>query len=725
MRLPRLSRWTLIVFAPVLLSAGLLRVQSGERPDRLDSTLRMLAALRGHSGLPESLQGHLKGSRIPVTIRFQRGAQPRSEDRAHLAEALGVDWSSAPVSLDRVHAVEVPWESVARLADWPGIERVDSVWKPAVAGALDLSAPEVGADAAWAMVDAAGRPIIGEGITVALFDTGIDVYHPDFWRDDGATYGWLDVNHNGTLDPGIDCIDLNANGEADSGELLRLVRATSEAGDEVPGTVHAGYVPSVDWLYIDANNNAQRDVGASAGFTETHSAFGETILLGRDLNHDSTIGISETLVALGSSKVQAVLGASGIEYRRGVNLIDSPSDRSGHGTQAASIVAGGQVGLRRYVGIAPGASLLVADCWTNEPSVYIPWAERNGARVMLYEFGSWVQEFLDGSSNLEQMLDAESARGIVQVAPAGNLANGAKHAHLVLGTAGSHQVRLMVPLGQPTTQVWVSILWHRWDSGLRVELVSPGGSVVQLPGNDTVTPLAGHIVISSRDHSPRDTVRFDIGLFGDGTPVDAGIWTLRLTNRLSYGLNVNLYLTDQDRNWEGGVVFMDSVDAFYTVTSPATADSAIAVASYSTRGRGGDPVGVRSQFSGVGPRLDGEPAIALAAPGHFADVATASSRSVEGGSFGQYRWFGGTSAAAAHVAGAVALVRQAYPYLRPEAVGEWLRNSARADLQTGVVPNERWGSGKLDVAAALGAIPTPTATPAARLHLPLVLRKRP
>ncbi|HQJ51165.1 MAG TPA: hypothetical protein PKW05_05250, partial [Anaerolineae bacterium] len=126
MRLPRLSRWTLIVFAPVLLSAGLLRVQSGERPDRLDSTLRMLAALRGHSGLPESLQGHLKDSRIPVTVRFQRGAQPRSEDRAHLAEALGVDWSSAPVSFDRVHAVEVPWESLARLADWPGIERVDS-----------------------------------------------------------------------------------------------------------------------------------------------------------------------------------------------------------------------------------------------------------------------------------------------------------------------------------------------------------------------------------------------------------------------------------------------------------------------------------------------------------------------------------------------------------------------------------------------------------------------
>ena len=496
-------------------------------------------------------------------------------------------------------------------------------------------------------------------------------------------------------------------------------------GDEVPGTVHAGYVCSVDWLYIDLNDNAQRDMGPSAGFTESHSTFGEPLLLGLDQNQDLTIGISETLVALGSSKVQAVLGPSGVEYRRGTSLISSPADLSGHGTQAASIIAGGQVGLRRYVGVAPGASLLVADCWTNEPSVYIPWAEQNGAKVMLYEFGSWVQEFLDGSSNLEEMLDAESAKGIVQVAPAGNLANGAKHAHLVLGTAGTHQVRFMVPSGQQTSEVWVSILWHRWDSGQQIELVSPGGASVILAGNDTALRLAGHVVISSRDHSPRDTVRFDIGLFGDGSPVAEGIWTLRLTNRLSYGLNVNLYLTDQDGNWEGGVAFMDNVDPFYTVTSPATADSAISVASYSTRGRGGDVVGVRSPFSGVGPRLDGELAIDLAAPGHFADIATAASRSIDGGTVGHYRWFGGTSAAAAHVAGAVALVRQAYPYLGPDGIGEWLRSSARADVQTGIVPNERWGSGKLDVAAALGAIPTPTATPAASLHLPLVIRSSP
>lgn len=725
MHLARPVRLSVILLAALLLSATLLRAQGVSRPDRLDSTLRMLTALRDYGTLPHSLKQRLQDTQVAVTVRFQQGAQPRSQDKALLSEKLGVDFGSSPASFGRVHAVAVPWDSLARLAEWPGVERVDSVWKPAMASTLDLSVREIGADAAWAMLDPAGRPVTGEGITIATFDTGIDVYHPDFWRDDGPSYPWLDTNRNGTLDPGIDSVDVNANGLADPGELLRLLGSSSAGGDEIPGTTHLGYLPAMDWLYIDANNNGQRDVGPSAGFTDTHSTFGEPLLLGDDFNHDTTISISETLTALGSSKVQAVLGPSGMEYRRGVNLSSSPDDSSGHGTQVAGIIAGGQVGLRRYVGVAPGASLLVADCWTNEPSVYIPWAERNGARVMLYEFGSWVQEFLDGSSNLEQMLDAESAKGIVQVAPAGNLADGDKHAHLVLGTAGAHQVRFIVPSGQLTSEVWVSIVWHRWDSGLRVELVSPSGAAVELPGNDTITPLARHIVISSRDHSPRDTVRFDIGLFGDGSPVAQGIWTLRLTNRLSYGLNVNLYLTDQDRNWEGGVVFLDSVDSFYTVTSPATADSAIAVASYSTRGRGGDPAGVRSPFSGVGPRLDGEDAVDIAAPGHYADIATAASHAVEGGSVGQYRWFGGTSAAAAHVAGAVALVRQAYPYLLPEAVGEWLRSSARADLQTGIVPNERWGSGKLDLAAALEAIPAPTATPVASLYLPVVVRTRP
>ncbi len=717
-----------LLLSVLLLGAGsLLRAQDREPTDRVDSTLRMLYLLRSSGVVPETLQAVLEPPLVPVTIRFQNAALALAPEKNRWIEELGAQLRAddqGAVVLGEVVSVEIPWQSLDRLADWPDVERVDSLWKPARASPLDVSVHEIGADLVWSQPDPGGRGITGEGVTVASFDTGIDVFHPDFWRDDGGEYAWLDANGNQTLDPGIDAVDMNADGAFDAGELLRLLDSASPPGQGVPGTNDGIFRPDVDWLYRDRNGNGRRDYGLAAGFTDSDATLGEMLFLGRDTDLDGVIGISETIVALGGSKIKAVLGPGETEYRRGSSLIHAPADDSGHGTQAASVVAGGQVGVHRYTGVAPGVDLLLADCYDNDPSAYIPWAEQNGANVMLYEFGSWVQEFLDGSSNLEKMLDAESAKGIVQVAPTGNLADGAKHAHLVLGTAGAHQVRFVAPFGQQTHEVWISILWHRWDAALTVELLSPAGTAVALPGDDTVTRVDGHIVLSSRDRSERDTVRFDIGLFGDGSTVTEGVWTLRLTNRLSYGLNVNLYLTDQDRDWEGGVIFLDSVDGFYTVTSPATADSAISVTSYSSRGRGGDPVGVRSAFSGVGPRLDGEDAVDVAAPGHYADVACAGSGSADGAGPGEYRWFGGTSAAAAHAAGAVALLRQAHPYLNPSGVGDWLRETARADVQTGIVPNERWGYGKLNVALALEAIPTPTATPVARMMLPVIIRSR-
>jgi subtilisin family serine protease len=443
-----------------------------------------------------------------------------------------------------------------------------------------------------------------------------------------------------------------------------------------------------------------------------------------DSNHNGELDDGEALLALGTSKVRKVLGPLGVEYRRGNDLIFSPADDNGHGTQVASILAGGSVRSRRYVGVAPDITLLLADCWSNDYTTYIPWADQNGAQVMLYEFGSWVQEFLDGSSNLEQMLDRESAKGIVQVAPAGNLADGGKHAHPVLGTVSPHLVRFLVPAGGGIREAWLSILWRGASDALRIELISPLGMAVTLPGNDTTSSIDGHTVLSSYDQSTRGTSRFDITLDRGGTPLAEGAWTLRLRNNLSYGLNVNAYVWDPDHDWNGGVIFLDAVDSFYTVTAPATADSAIAVASYSTRGRGGDQPGVLSLFSGMGPRIDGEEVLDVAAPGHYADIACASSKDVAGATLGGYAWFGGTSAAAAHVAGAVALLRQAHPYVTPKEIAHWLQLTARSDVNTGIVPNENWGWGKLDVAAAVAAIPTPTPTPPFRFFLPILLRSR-
>ena len=75
-------------------------------------------------------------------------------------------------------------------------------------------------DGAWLYADDAGLPLYGDGLRVAILDTGVDVFHPGFFYDDGGVYDWIDFNSNSTFDPGTDCVDLNGNLSCDSGETL-------------------------------------------------------------------------------------------------------------------------------------------------------------------------------------------------------------------------------------------------------------------------------------------------------------------------------------------------------------------------------------------------------------------------------------------------------------------------------------------------------------------------
>ncbi|MEM4724850.1 MAG: S8 family serine peptidase, partial [Candidatus Hadarchaeum sp.] len=654
-------------------------------------------------------------------------------------QQAGVEFERVNGKIARVgtiYGARVPWDALEELARWPEVERIDSTWKPAIASPLDVSIPEIRANLVWNSFDASGWPLTGRGVVIADFDTGVDVFHPDLWRTDGGTYPWLDVNGNALFESGIDAVDLNRNGIAEPTERLRFVDSASFGADGIPWTNDGVFHAATDWLYNDANGNGQRDFGPLSGFAEANPTYGERLFLLNDNNQNGMVDVDEVLIALGTSKIQRILGPHGLEYMRGANLIYAPPDSDGHGTQVCSILAGGSPGLRRYVGVAPDARLLVANWMENPYTNFITWAEENGAQVMLYEFGSWVQEFMDGTSNLERMLDAQAAKGIVQVAPAGNLAEGNKHASVLLGAtppSNIANIRFAIPPGWGLKEALVSILWRAPLDALSVQLITPLGTTVSLPGNNSVTIADGHYIVSSRDRSTA-TSRFDIWIHRNGAEVISGNWTLRLRNQSTSWINVHAYVADDLSAWKGGATFLDNVDAMVTVTSPGTANSAITVASYSTRARGGTtPPGDLSPFSGQGPRIDGEWIMDVAAPGHY-DIACASSKDIPGATFGQYAWFGGTSAAAAHVAGAAALLLQKNPVLSPAQIMQLLQSTARQDAYTGV-RNERWGYGKLDVWAALAAIPTPTPTPTptltptitptprVRFFLPLIMRQ--
>ncbi len=73
--------------------------------------------------------------------------------------------------------------ATVRLVDIPRIEQraeVEAVYlDEELQVTLAESVPLVGAPSVWQMTDAAGNPVTGQGITVAIIDTGIDYTHPD------------------------------------------------------------------------------------------------------------------------------------------------------------------------------------------------------------------------------------------------------------------------------------------------------------------------------------------------------------------------------------------------------------------------------------------------------------------------------------------------------------------------------------------------------------------
>jgi len=123
--------------------------------------------------------------------------------------------------------------------------------------------------------------------------------------------------------------------------------------------------------------------------------------------------------------------------------------------------------------------------------------------------------------------------------------------------------------------------------------------------------------------------------------------------------------------------------------------------------------GAAAGFSSNGPSIDGRIKPDIAAPGQH--ITSAGNRRVfsvapnndlmETTVFKNdtnfWMQYSGTSMAAPHVTGIVALMLQANPNLSTEEVAATLKRTARADKFTGDLPNNKWGYGKVDALKAL------------------------
>lgn len=156
-------------------------------------------------------------------------------------------------------------------------------------------------------------------------------------------------------------------------------------------------------------------------------------------------------------------------------------------------------------------------------------------------------------------------------------------------------------------------------------------------------------------------------------------------------------------------------NTFMTHGQPGDGDSIISVGSYVTKNSWTDrndvdrsfdwEIGNYSSFTSLGPARDGRILPAISAPGQiiFASKSkdvnnTSQTNTLEGG---LYWGMSGTSMASPHVAGAVALMLQVNPELQFSDVMDVLENSAVRDEFTGPVRNNVYGFGKLNVQNAI------------------------
>lgn len=610
------------------------------------------------------------------TVRFT--APPSADQLAGLA-ALGVRFT--PHHSRTVYPAQIPLAAVDSLAARRGVAAVECAWRPGAPPPLHEAAPAVEADLAQAVAAPGGGTLSGRGVTIAALDSGVNLDHMALFARSGEVLNWIDGDASGDLSPG-DAVDLDADG---IGEVDETLAWTETLGAWWGGNGFGRFDAGWDVLFHDADHDGHRD-GGLPDHDDDAPTLGEQLFLADDRDGDGRLGVDEHLLALGPSKLRAVRDADGRVYRRGVDLLAAPGDQWPHGTAVTGIAIGGWSGLHGMTGVAPGAEWLeaiirYADMPPFAPGLadHLAWAVAEGADVVLIEDGEWVWEHLDGSSNLEIMLNELAAAGVVIVVPAGNLAAGGLHCRFRSGDGQTLSV-----VGETTTS-WPTFLWTE-PVALALEIHPPVGEAFMLPLDGSVVVAYGYAIYSNLTISPRGTRRIDLELataWSGG--VIPGAWSFRF---LGPDCDVHGYLFDDASGWASESSWSHGRNPATTVTWPATADSAITVAAFDVRADHADIL----SYSGRGPRLDGAPLVDLAAP----DFALTADPARWNG----YASFAGTSCAGPFVAGAAALLKELDPTLDHGRCRRYLRAGA---IDRGADPHAA-GAGNLSVMAAVSRL---------------------
>ncbi len=544
-------------------------------------------------------------------------------------------------------------------ADLEKLERLENVsyigTEPPVRAQLNTSVPEIHAD----VVRTASTPYTGAGVVIGILDTGIDIFHKNFRKPDGTS------------------------------RILSIWDQTLVAS----GSQHppAGYTIGVEFSPADI----------AAGLAHPDQPFGHL---------DGT---------------------------------------SGHGTNVAGIAAGnglqadGCHGAGTYWGVAPDADLVIVKVLPDPSSpnhatslnlatqyVFNTAAAQATPKAAVVNASlSWGIGARDGTSPEEIFLDGllASTSGRAVVVAAGNdgalgdvndVARGdyrfGSHAAKHINANGQATVTLMFPPDDKTPD-FIEIWYSAGAGRLQIQVAGPTGISagpvpVGLPTTTTNLNVGSAVVevtssINSSNNKGQISLTVDPPANG-ATP--AGAWTITLQETASTAVDMNLWIAGSHADPYPAVAFPDRVAAS-TITSPGTAKNVITVGAY------GSQDGILADFSGRGPTLaaDGRQKPDICAPGLEASPQKgimAPKNKAEVGCccnccYDFYSDMCGTSQAAPHVTGVVALMLQKNSNLTFDQIRATIQTFCRQPASVSPLPNNDWGFGKVDAQLATANIP--------------------
>lgn len=540
-----------------------------------------------------------------------------------------------------VRTLRIPLAALDALADTPGLDRVAAAVRCRPLN--NLSVPATGATPAFWTAPVAGNfgGNAGNGVIIGVVDTGIDWTHDDLKHPDGTT------------------------------RILSIWDQTE------PGAPPAGFGYGVEWSAAQINAG-----GCTHEDTDGHG----THVAGSAAGDGSATGAGQPPFLFAGVAPEADLIVVATDF------------------QTTSIVDGVQYVFQRAAGLGRDAVVLV------------------GAGT---QFGPH-----DGTDLFDTSLDALTGPGKILVTSAGNAGGAARHAEQNMTPPASVQtISFNIPAysANPGSQNdFVAIdAWYGASAALQVTVTSPGPAPVVLGpvpvgGNNVSANLAaGDIAIDARGTGPSGDRNIRIELSDqNGTPPRAGVWTITLTPVTAPpGTQVDAWLADfQLGAMNTAPEFTTDVEEAELVASPGSASTAITAGSFVTKARwlsidgleyfyteGLNGLGTLAGYSSPGPLRNGAPKPELTAPGSAIVSALSAQATLEApfvNPDGKHATSTGTSMAAAHVAGAVALLLAVQPGQSPADLEAKLAIDAVSDNFTGVVPNARWGAGKLKLVNA-------------------------